>query len=238
MKLSPLVSHGLCVAFGIGATVFFLRPGDEETRISSSEIPALQPASPEALQDQLADPSRAEHAPDLTAVKESVSSAPVATQVRRQPSAAEARLIDGAAMYAASFRPGIVGAESMPEFASDYVLASEGDRAAEREQALEFANQPIDGWSGDMEQRIQHFLQGQPELLQVRVSVNCRSSQCLVQLIELSGERRLSNTLAARLSTEPWYRENFHPVGTRGITPNGVGDVHYARLVLPRRLQE
>jgi hypothetical protein len=238
MKLSSWVTHGLCVAFGVGVTTLVHRLINPETASSSSETSSLQPALSAELQDPANEPSKERQGPSLPAVTASASPAPATTQSRREPSAAEAKLTDGAERYAASFQPGVFGDEPMPDFAADYLLTSENDRAVEREQALDFAQLPIDGWAADMEQRIQLFLQYQPERSQLRISVNCRSSQCLVQLIERSGERRLSNALAARLSREPWFSENFHPVGTRGLTPNGIGDVHYARLVLSRRLQE
>lgn len=227
MKLSLWVSHGLCVAIGIGATLLVLRSGDSGSAHSSATFPFLQ-AQPTEPPNTMARPY----------TERQSTPAPLATLARSSapPSAAEADLINGAATYAASFQSGVFGSEPMPDFATNHIFASESDRATEREQEMEFAQETMDGWAADMERRLQLFFQDQPELSQVRVSVTCKTSQCQVQIVERAGEGRLSGTLGTRLYNEPWYKENFHPVGIRGATPSGVGEVHYARLLLRRRL--
>lgn len=226
MKLSSWVSHGLCVAIGAGATMLALRLGDAERAQSSATSPPLQTRSMEPAPTSARPSAERQSAPTP-----SVSVAPASAQ----PAAAETDFIRGAAAYAATFQSGVYGYEPMPEFAANNIFTTESERATEREQEMEFAQEPVDGWAADMERRLQLFFQEQPERSQVRVAVSCKTSQCQVQIVERSGKDRLSGTLGTRLYNEPWYRENFHPVGIRGATESGVGEVHYARLHLRRR---
>lgn len=224
------MSHLACVALGIAATLVVVHLRDGRPTMNTAKAASTREMAGE-LPFAVEVPDTHEAPNEMHTTSRNVETSSL------QPSLSpkDQRLVSEAAIYAASFQAGVFREEPMPEFAENYIYSG-SDGAQWKELDRVYFEGLVDGWAADMERRLQTFFQEQPEMSKARVSVSCRETQCQVQVVEVAGEERLSGTLGTRLYHEPWYRENFHAVNSGGVTPS-VGNVLYAKLVLPRRQQ-
>lgn len=169
-------------------------------------------------------------APDETLRAEEVASAvediqqhaqPLPEQQPEAPLSAEriadeagARAKRLAATYAATFRPGIYGAEPTPEF---LVAMWQVAGPTDREQMLLEYSEHLRG-SGDdpsepMATLLREFFEFQPELASVRTAISCSSTQCKLQMTSVPAdfdtEMRWFQVVDNRLRRQPWYRKTF-----------------------------
>lgn len=140
--------------------------------------------------------------------------------------------------YAQLFQPGIEMDSSPPVFATLYASADGSYRINqhyERHQQLQY-----DGWSSAMENQLRSFFAVQPEIATTRVSVSCRSTECLLQFAELRTPPaehhnwRNANTMMRRLVEEHWYLEEF-PRNYQVSTTASGSAVQYMICMLSRK---
>lgn len=144
------------------------------------------------------------------------------------------------ARYAQDFHPGLTTDAALPLFATLFVDTD----GTSKFTAMDDNHQqlPIDGWSTNMEYRLRNFLEVQPEMLKARASVSCRSSQCVLQFMELppppeegpAQAWRSARAMLQRLRKESWFQEELN-AGPQMTTTGGAA-VQYMVQTLLRRM--
>lgn len=234
MDLNKYLWLTCAASLGLGAFVVIgIRPGKPSPNVVTTSIPGAQ-SSRESLPATQPLP-QSDNVPSPSAA--SAPLPPVDRPLRWDPQLSTESHLE-AIRYTQTLQPGVVTEDSVPYF----VTLSE-DSVGGSAVATLFNDHkviPEDGWSVAMGYRLGQYFEAQPEITVTRVSVSCRPSRCLLQLMALpQTEHAASNSMAmvSRLKLEPWYSEEFLDSGR--IRPMRVatrGDAaRYMALILNRR---
>jgi hypothetical protein len=237
MKATFWISHAACVV--VGAVVgFALQP---DNRPSGSE-PAVLLEQPESARQAGAAPGSTPTAgfqpslagPPLRAWRSRARPAASSGPDSRNPDW-EAPYQRGASEYAASFQAGVFSGEPLPQYIAAY-FASNLKGYPLVEGHARHLQEPADGWSNEMEVRLRSYLESQPEIARVHISISCRTSGCELQIITPADESTgppAWYVMFSRLTRESWFTSQFAVGG--GLNGARGAAVGYRLENLPRR---
>jgi hypothetical protein len=241
MKPTALVTHLMCVFIGAAAAYFYVSTTHAPPRTGNPILQVLQtppasglsPPPKSTATDSLQ--THPNQAVDIALSQVSETSQPRSAllQTLLESNEWQEEIARQRDTYEPTFMPGVYGQEPLPEFAKTGL-----ERTAREHD--EHVTQAADGWSAEMESRLRAFFAFQPEVsTSARVSITCRTSQCMLQLAsrrdaQSSGQDPAQ--LIPRLRQEDWYDQNFSEPSTRDIVPGSSrANIAYELWTLHRR---